>query len=75
MTTDWRAYALSAYICSRVEHDSLLALDTSNMAGSPDKPFSGRRFSICRGAANSQPLCMEASSLYDWWAAGDELDG
>src|SRR5712692_525605 len=74
MTMDWRAYALSAYICSRVEHDSFLALDTGNMAGPPAEPFSRRRFSICHRAASWQPVCGGTSS-YDWRAAADELDG
>src|SRR6266705_613323 len=72
MTTDWHAYALSAYICSRVEHDSFIALDTSNLAGPLDEPFSRRRFSLGRGAGSSQPV---PSSFYDWRAAADELDG
>src|SRR2546423_483297 len=71
MTTDWHACALSAYICSGVEHDSFIALDTSNMACPPDEPFGRRRFSICHGAGSSQPV---PSSFYDWRAAA-ELDG
>jgi len=72
---DWRAYALSAYINSRVEHDSFIALDTGNMAGPADELCSRRRFSICRGAASWQPVLGGTSSFYDWWAAADELDG
>src|SRR5207244_9003892 len=62
------ACRLSAYICSRVEHDSFIALDTSNMAGPRDEPFSRRRCRICRGAGSSEPV---PSSFYDW---ADELD-
>ena len=75
MTTDWRAYSLSAYICSRVEHDFFLALNTNNMAGPPDEPFSSRDYSNGRGAASSRRACGANSSLYKWWAAIDELDG
>src|SRR6266496_629565 len=38
MIAEWRISVLSAYICSRVEHDHFFALDTSNKVGSPDEP-------------------------------------
>src|SRR6266567_2047592 len=75
LTTDWCAYAWSAYISSRVEHGSFLALRTSNTASLPDHSFSRLCVSICHGPAGWQPICGGNTCLYDWWAAADELDG